>query len=142
MTRIRVQLDDPRAKLTLWSTQVEGPSAKGGQLRDRVAGAAGEAIYAAFEPRAQGGLKVDPAAVALFIKAEGGVKSPQLLKEGEPVRAAQEATALAPDFAAARGLLALALVESAVLTSSPRAPAAAETRAIAEAQRAIRTSPA
>jgi DNA-binding winged helix-turn-helix (wHTH) protein/TolB-like protein len=142
VTRVRVELDDPRARLTLWSAQFESPSANSPHLREQVAGAAGEAIFTASEPQAQDGLTIAPAALALFIKAEEEVKSPELLKEGEAVRAAQEAVGLAPNFAAARGLLALAIVESAPFSQDPGKSDSASRRAEAEARRAILISPA
>jgi TolB-like protein len=143
VTRVRVALDDPAARLTLWSAQFEAPSAKAAaRLRDQVAGAAGDAIYSAATPWAQPGLTVSPAALAQFIRAEEAAKSPEQLKEGETVRAAQEAVALAPDFAAAHGLLALGLAESSPFSQSPPISAEIIRRAEAEARRAIQISAA
>jgi DNA-binding winged helix-turn-helix (wHTH) protein/TolB-like protein len=138
--RVRVQLDDPKAKLTLWSGEFERPASAAPALRQMVAGAAGEAIYSAFEPRRQDGLTIDPAAVALFIEGESSFKDPKLLQSGEPLRIFQQVVAKAPNFAAGRGTYALAL-HGASRSAPPEEAAELERRARTEAEQAIRLSP-
>jgi len=141
LLRVRVFLEDPRADLVLWSSRFERPVAHADELRDEVAVAATEAIYTALEPLQQKGLKLDPQTLAIHIRGSDIVRSPQLLREGEPRRAFEQVVARAPTFAGGHGTLAVTLVNEA-RRSSGAARDALLRRAKAEADAAIRIDPA
>lgn len=139
--RVRVFLDDPSHDLILWSADFEGSASEIERLRDEVAAATIETIATALEPRAQRGLRLDPETLAIHIRGSDVVRSPQLLREGEPRRAFEQVVRRAPDFAMGHGVLAVALSNEA-----GRAPAGAREelrrRSEAAARKAISIDPA
>ena len=139
--QVRAQLEDVASNVTVWTAQFDRPTTEAGALRDAVAVAATESIDSALEPLAQPGLKLDPQTVALWIKAENTTKSPQTLAPGTALRATEQVVAQAPDFAAARGLLAINLV-GALRTAAPADRPAQIARLRKEAQMSIRLNAA
>jgi DNA-binding winged helix-turn-helix (wHTH) protein/TolB-like protein len=144
VVRMSVRLDDPRSRVTLWSAQFQRPIGETAALRDMVAGAAAEAIYAAFEPLQQKAARLDPAALALFIQGERGLENPQYATAGEPLRTLAQAAALAPQSATVHGHLAMALQAASYQARavSDADSTKLEQRARDEAARAIRADPA
>lgn len=138
---VRVHLEDVASKVTVWSAQFDRPETEAGALRDAVAVASTESIDSALEPLAQPGLKLDPQTVALWIKAENATKSPQMLAPGTALRATEQVVARAPNFAAARAILAINLA-SALRRAAPADRASLAARLRKEAQMAIRLNAA
>jgi tetratricopeptide (TPR) repeat protein len=139
--RLRVFLDQPASGVTLWSADFESQAAEIDRLRDEVAAATIETIATALEPASQRGLRLDAETLALHIRGSDIVRSPQLLREGEPRRVYEQVVRRAPGFAAGHGVLAVALANEA-----RRAPASAagdlRRRSEAAARRAIAIDPA
>jgi len=139
--KVRAYLEDVASNVTVWSAQFDRPQAEAGALRDAVAVASTESIDSALEPLAQPGLQLDPQTVALWIKAENATKSPQMLALGTGLRATEQVVAQAPNFAAARAILAINLV-GALRTAAPADRASLAGRLRKEAQMGIRLNAA
>lgn len=140
--RVRAFLEDGRARVTLWSHQYEAPAAEEARLRTQVAVDLSDILLTAMEPLQQKGLRMDPRAVALWLSATANYRQGRM-GGGDPlvaVRAFQNVTDRAPEFARARGMLAQYL---AFASENARGAEAAdlERRARAEASRAIRSDP-
>lgn len=139
--RVRTSLEDPRKGVTLWSRDFKRPTAEESKLQLETAVSAAEVIDDAIEARREKAARRDPRALALVLQSGEAIKSPTLMSMGEPRRLLEEAVARAPDFAAARGGLALALFgESRTHGAGERQPLLK--RASEEAAAAIRLSPA
>jgi DNA-binding winged helix-turn-helix (wHTH) protein/tetratricopeptide (TPR) repeat protein len=133
---IRIFLEDPQSRLTLWTREFKGDRGDADRLREAAAAAAAESIYTALEPRQQKGLKLDPGTLALHIRGSEIVKSPQRLREGDARHTFEQVVARAPNFAGGHATLAVALAnEARRATSAERAVLVA--RARREAQIAI-----
>lgn len=123
--RVRVHLDDPGARITLWTNEFERAVTETDTLQTQVAVAVAEVVADALSARR--GTRIDSETLALYIKAVQAVNVPSMLNEGVPRAALERALARHPDFTLARALLALTLLQSD--------PDAART----QAQRAIAT---
>ncbi len=138
--RVRAYLKDPRADFIIWTDEFERPVGRAGGLRDEVAAASTEVVYALLEARRQKGVKLDPQTLALYIKGAGALKTPALLREGVPLRAFEQVVERAPGFVDGRAHLALSLHLAALTAADGRRDL--RRRARVEAARAIREDPA
>lgn len=137
---VHLFLEDVDSGLTLWSDQFERRTTSSDLLADQAAAAAAETIYTIIEAREQKGLSLDPEILALFIRGEQFVKSPQLLHEGTPRDIFEQVVARAPNFAGGHAILAMALVNEARIGEPAQRPAWLA-RAAREADAAIRIDP-
>ena len=139
--RVRSYLEDPRAKVTLWSRQYEHPASGEDVLRTQVAVELSDNLQNAMEPLRQQGLKIDPRTLALWISANAIYRQGRIVADPRVVASAyQQVVDRAPNFANARGMVAQALALASLSLSGPEA-AELRRRARAEAERAIRTDP-
>lgn len=134
--RVRAYLKDPRADFILWTDDFERPVERSGGLRDEVAAASTEAVYAILETKRQKGLRLDPQTLALYVKGLDALKTPALLREGVPLRAFEQVVERAPTFVDGRAHLALSLQMASLVAAPDRRPDLRR-RARAEAVRAI-----
>lgn len=137
---VHLFLEDVDSGLTLWSDQFDRRTASSDLLADQAAAAAGEAVYTILEADEQKGFSLDPEVLALFIRGEQFVKSPQLLHEGTPRDIFEQVVARAPDFAGGHGILAMALVNEARIGEPAQRPVWLR-RAAREADAAIGIDP-
>lgn len=135
--RVRAYLKDPSADFILWTDDFERPAGRASGLRDEVAAASTEAVYAILETNGQKGLKLDPQTLALYIKGVDALKTPALLREGVPLQAFEQVVERAPTFVDGRAHLALSL-NLAALTAAPDRRPELRRRARLEAVRAIK----
>lgn len=137
---MRLFLKQPRARVTLWTREINGPAADSARLSEQAAAAAADAVWLALEPRRQRGLKLDPETLALHVRAGEVAMRPPPFREGEARQLSEQIVARAPRFAAGRGHLAVALASEA--TIAPQAERAAlRARARREAEAAIDLDP-
>jgi DNA-binding winged helix-turn-helix (wHTH) protein/TolB-like protein/tetratricopeptide (TPR) repeat protein len=138
--RVRAHLEDVRSGFTLWSQDFERPVGQEDPLRDQVTVAVADAVMFAMEPLRQPGLKLDPRTVALFIRAGKINSTPDPKEAGQSQQIMEEVVSRAPEFAAARGVLALDLVNA--LRSAPESQRQGlRDRARVTASEAIRQDP-
>jgi DNA-binding winged helix-turn-helix (wHTH) protein/TolB-like protein len=138
---VRAFLEDGRNKVTLWSRQYDRPAGEEEQLRTQVAVDLSDILLNAMEPLQQKGLKIDSRALALWLTATGIYRQGWTL--GDPrvaARAYEQVVERAPNFAAARGMMAQSLA-LASLRVPPDQKADLRRRVRTEAERAIRTDP-
>jgi TolB-like protein len=108
--QIRVHLDDPAARITLWTNQFERPVVEGEALRTAVAVATAEVVSDAFDARR--GPRVDAGTLALYMKALQAMRGGTLLNTGVARAAFDQILAREPNFAAARACLSLVLLDA------------------------------
>jgi len=137
---VRAYIEDPRSKVTLWSRQYERPAAEEALLRTQVAVELGDTFQTAMRPFQQKGLKLDPRTFALYLTGVQGYKASIPTAFNAPLRGFEQIVARAPQFAAARGILALNLVHLS-RDARPEDVVQLRRRARLEAEAAIRTDP-
>jgi DNA-binding winged helix-turn-helix (wHTH) protein/tetratricopeptide (TPR) repeat protein len=140
-TTVRLFLEDARSDVTLWTREFAGPTAKQDRLIEQAAAFATETIYAALEPQRQKGLNLEPQALALYLQAFDMEKVGGYENSGAVRRMFEQAVARAPDFALARGYLAVHMAFDAI-QSPPEEKAQRYAQVEAEAKRAIAIDPA
>lgn len=139
--RVRESLEDTRQGVALWAKDFVLPADQESILEAQAAGSAGEMVENAVTQLRTKPARRDPRALALFLQSLEAHMNTDINNIGEPRRLLEEAVARAPDYASARGLLALALAtESDTPGVSDRRRLVQ--RAHDEAELAIRTDPA
>ncbi len=119
LSKVRLYLEDLHSRATLWSSQFEGPSDQAAGLADQAAASATERISWALDARRQPGLKLTPHTLALFLRAEQALESPEPLNAGETTNDLEQVLMEAPRFAEARATYSLALVQEGSAQQGP-----------------------
>jgi DNA-binding winged helix-turn-helix (wHTH) protein/tetratricopeptide (TPR) repeat protein len=140
-TTVRVSLEDARSHVTLWTREFAGPTGKQDRLVEQVAGFATEAVSAALDAQQQKGLNLDPQALALYLQAFDMEKMGGYANGASIRRMYEQAIARTPNFALARGYLAVHMAFEA-FQSPPEEQAQRFAQVEAEAKRAIAIDPA
>lgn len=138
---VREALVDTREGVALWAKEFDRPADQEPMLQAEAAGAAAEVVEDAVGLLQTKPAQRDPRAVALLLESLEAHRNGSMNNVGASRRLVEEAVARAPDYAAARGMLALSL-----LAESESGPASErkllQHRAHDEAELAIRADPA
>lgn len=134
--RVRIKVEDPHARLAVWTGDFERPAAEAAALQSEIGFRVAALMRSAADARRYSRGRISPAGLALYVQSRDNI----LLSPERSLAFAEQLVREAPDFAPGHGALCQGLLQSA------RADATDEfevlkARAMAECHRALALDP-